>query len=224
MSPPPKWSSESLAALTRRVPSALSRHDGHLCCAAAIAWVGAMARVAPEPHAQPPGWISHRWRWGPSRWPLTWCEAVRAERLDCGALTELAVEASLVTGLPVVKIQLIQEWDRERLLEWQARWAAASVESSWIQAPFAYHELVGVLRGTSVMLWDPVDGLWKEGGQPGYGRVVAIRLLPGGRLPLSSHPGTLTWDGVRLRSGLWCERPDSTGLAANRPSPTSLST
>ena len=183
-----------------------------------------MARAAQDPYAQPPAWISHRWRWGPSRWPLTWCEAVRAERLDCGALTELAVEASLVSGFPVVKIQLVQEWDRERLLEWQARWAAVGVDSSWIQAPFAYHELVGVLRGASVMLWDPVDGLCREGGQPGYGRVVAIRLVPCGGLPLSSHPGTLTWDRVALRPGRWCEKHGSTGLGAYLRSPTSLST
>src|SRR5574342_271092 len=75
-------------------PSQLVDH-GHDCCRVARAWLVSLdysldSVLASADRFRGPGWIRDRYPWGPSRWPLSWCEVVVAEQLDCGALTALA--------------------------------------------------------------------------------------------------------------------------------------
>lgn len=224
MSAQPTSLAEFLGSLAGRAPSVLSVHGpSSLCCAAALAWVRAMARVSLSGAADVPAWISQRWWWGPSRWPVYWCEAVRADTLDCGALAELALEALREGGALALKVQLVQEWTPERLAHWRSHWEDAGADCSWIGAALAYHEAVGLLRGSDLAVWDPADGLWKGRGHPGHGTVVAIRAVAPCWLSPEHLPDTLQWNGQLLTPGCWCEMPGM-GSAAQGRVVTHLST
>ena len=162
-----------------------------------------MARAGHRDRREAPMWIAQRWGWGPLRWPIYWCQAVRAEILDCGALSELAFEA-LRDGPNVwLKVQLVQQCTPLRLAHWRASWQRAGADCSWIREPYAYHEVVGLLGDVGLEIWDPADGLWKGSGQTGHRGIVAIRpVLPHGGSS-AGLPAALTWDRWILQPNRW---------------------
>ena len=73
---------------TSQLPSHISSHRGGDCCSLALSWLRGMA--ASHADDRTGRWVRDHGQWGPSRWPLHWCEAAREEVLDCGALAALA--------------------------------------------------------------------------------------------------------------------------------------
>lgn len=85
------------AIWARASVSTLAHHGA--CCDRARGWIVAMARshdfaATDGLDYTAPRWLTRRWRWGPTRWPIAWCEAVRAEAIDCGVFAAFAVEIS----------------------------------------------------------------------------------------------------------------------------------
>jgi hypothetical protein len=139
------------AAMERWQPSpasSLSDHGGR-CCRLAREWVVAydFSQLGGAPSLTGPRWIRHRYAWGPSRWPLHWCEAVREKTLDCGALAALAREVFAARGVESFPAQFIQQFSAEAARHWQKKWEGAGCAVRWIDDELIYHEGCAVLIG-----------------------------------------------------------------------------
>jgi hypothetical protein len=125
------------------VPSVLSDH-GTECCALARAWYTAMDRSMWRGEGGP-AWIPKKFPWGPSRWPLHWCDAMEAEELDCGAHQALSREAFRARGIHVVPVQLVLREESHHLPHLHDRWGAADASPAWAREGVAYHESCATL-------------------------------------------------------------------------------
>jgi len=192
-----------LRSLEGRAPSQISVHEGP-CCRAAREWFLATARSAFSLWGPEPAWIGRRWSWGPTSWPLHWCEVVERRELDCGALAELAALAWSCTGANVWRVQLVEEAGQEWIEEWQTRWQAAATAPEWIWGERFYHEVVGIAAAdSSLRLWDPSAGGWRaEPLESPTRRILAIRMLRLSGPGFSPQPG-LSWRGIEVPVGRW---------------------
>ncbi len=154
--------------------SQLFSHDA-ICCRSAKAWFTSVAGAFAFQNPGPPGWIRERWDWGPTQWPLSWCEAVRADKLDCGALAALARHAFRAYGMKNYAAQLIQRFDNDAVANWQTTWEQENADAGWIRGNLAYHEAVLVERPDGFQIWDPTDNTWMDHQSRGYGEIMAIR-------------------------------------------------
>src|SRR3712207_2487200 len=79
---------------SQHFPASAIQHHGRPCCRLAREWVFAtdFSQLNGESLLTGPRWIRHKYKWGPSKWPIHWCEAVEQKTLDCGALASLAHE------------------------------------------------------------------------------------------------------------------------------------
>lgn len=179
------------------VPSGLSHH-GAECCDTARAWFMAMDRSMWRGEGGP-GWISRRFPWGPSRWPLHWCEAMRADELDCGAHQALTLESFRARGVHVLPVQLVQRQEAHHLPHWHGRWGAADASPAWAREGAAYHEACATITAGRVEVWDSTIGAWLS---PlhihGVRSIAAIRI--GGPAPSGE---TVEWRGVPIPLGVW---------------------
>lgn len=185
-----------------RTPVQLLDH-GRPCCTAARAWLRAMdwSLRAAEPGSGAPSWLVEVFPWGPTRWPLSWCEAVQSAKLDCGALAAMACYMLSARGLRVWRTQLIQEFSEEAVTHWRSRWLTASAPTDWIIGSLIYHEGVAVLSGgNEIGIWDPTHNCWLESNhRGGYGSTLAIRL----HAHKANGEHVLHWAGVGLSLGEW---------------------
>ena len=179
------------------VPSVLSHH-GEDCCTTARAWYTAMDRSMWRGEGGP-AWISRKFPWGPSRWPLHWCEAMEAEELDCGAHQALSMEAFRARGIRVVPVQLVQRQESHHLAHWHGRWGAAEASPAWAREGVAYHEACATLVDGRAEVWDATLGAWLSPRHlEGVRSIAAVRI--GG--PAKSEE-TVDWRGVTLPLGIW---------------------
>ena len=184
-----------------RRPSTLSHH-GAACCSMARSWLLALDRSMRLPDDCLPSWISDFYEWGPSRWPLHWCEAAHAEKLDCGGLSALARHLLHAREAAILSCQLIRQFDDATVAHWIETWKQAGLVPDWIHAELIYHETCAILREGRVELWDPSSNTLLEPiTLPHYGRIVAIRLEAYG----DSTVGMINVDygKLRIRLGSW---------------------
>lgn len=178
-------------------PSTLSHH-GADCCTTARAWFLAMNRSMWRGQGGP-GWIAQRFPWGPSRWPLHWCEAMEAEELDCGAHAALTLEAFGAYGIRVLPVQLVQRQERHHLPHFHGRWEAGSASPGWAGDGAAYHEACATILEGQAEVWDPTVNCWLSPDHvQGVRSIAAVRI--GGTLPTGE---VVTWQGLRLGLGEW---------------------
>jgi hypothetical protein len=182
-------------------PSELSDHR-QPCCCIAREWLHAMD-ASHTPASDPlsgPRWIRQRVTWGPSLWPLYWCQAVKAKTLDCGALAVLAKEVFCARGLKCHTAQFIQQYTKNDSSHWYRSWERAQAEVHWIQEDLAYHEAVAVvLEREEIRIWDPTAGWWVDPKQvTGYSGVLAARIVT-----QNEAPRHFTWASHRIAPNLW---------------------
>src|SRR5829696_6133350 len=69
-------------------------HHGKSCCTMAREWLFGTdhSQLNGQHRLMGPRWLRKRYEWGPSQWPMTWCQALEQESLDCGALAALTRE------------------------------------------------------------------------------------------------------------------------------------
>ncbi|MBD0319463.1 MAG: hypothetical protein ICV87_03965 [Gemmatimonadetes bacterium] len=179
------------------VPSVLSHH-GRECCTTARAWFMAMDRSMWRGEGGP-AWISRKFPWGPSCWPLHWCDAMEAEELDCGAHQALSVEAFRARGIQVLPVQLVQRQESHHLAHWHGRWGAAEASPAWAREGAAYHEACATLADGRAEVWDATLGAWlSPKHREGVRSIAAVRI--GG--PAKSDR-TVDWRGVTVPLGVW---------------------
>lgn len=183
-------------------PSLLSFHDGE-CCREARAWFLNMDRWLYPRNRALPAWINQRYRWGPSRWPIFWCEAVRAKTLDCGAQSALALEAFGERGVLALSCQIVRKFDTRSILQWRASWEGQGCGTEWAVGEYAYHETCAIVRGNTVEVWDPSNNeKVRFTANPGYGSAVALRLR-------GQQDGfdNLLWDSLPVSLNEWVRIP-----------------
>ncbi len=184
-------------------PLSYLSHHAAPCCETARQWFLAMdfAQLNASPRTSGPRWIRHKYEWGPSPWPLHWCEALGANTIDCGAHAALAAEAFQARGLTVARAQFVQRYNADAVSQWRKRWDEEGVSDHWLAKDTIYHEGNAVLTGNDVKLWDGSAGSWLNPGHTsGYGSVIALRIaLPENEV----EPRLLNWGGHSITTAHW---------------------
>ena len=182
-------------------PSEISHH-GRACCDTALQWLTMMdySQLKAGDPLTGPRWIRARYKWGPTLWPLYWCEALQAKTLDCGALATLSRQAFVGRGLECHTAQLIQRYSQNDCAHWTTNWNRDGAHTLWIRGELVYHEGCAVVKGEDeVRIWDPTAGWWVTPKQfAGYGEVLAVRFVTSSR---ASSP--LTWGPHTLSPNRW---------------------
>ncbi|HEX9939020.1 MAG TPA: hypothetical protein VGB15_17900 [Longimicrobium sp.] len=194
--PAPAWAQWAACA-----PSALAHHGGE-CCTAARAWFMAMDRSMWRGHGGP-GWIHRHWPWGPSQWPLYWCEAVEAEELDCGAHQAMTLESFRARGVRAVPVQLVQRQEAHHYPHWLGRWSGAGASPLWAGQGAAYHEACATLVDGRAEVWDPTVGAWLS-----PENVRGVRSIAAVRIGGADETGeVVSWRGLCVPLGVWITPP-----------------
>jgi hypothetical protein len=173
------------------------------CCDRARAWLIAMGRSYDFSSTDGlslagPRWITQRWTWGPTRWPIAWCEAVKADVIDCGVFGAFGLELFRAKGIEAYPGQLLRTCAEERISHWRRKWEAIPTAFNWIGAQVVYHEVNVIHVGEGeAHVYDPTEGFWLEPSAPsGHHAHLAIR---------AEIPETLRWGPHALVNGKWTE-------------------
>jgi hypothetical protein len=176
-------------------------HHGEACCDIAREWLVAMdfAQLNGGDVMSGPRWMPKKYEWGPSIWPLHWCEAIGHKTIDCGAHAALAQEAFTARGVTAFRAQFVQRYSPEAVAQWRLKWSEKQACEHWLEEDFIYHEGNALLVGQNeVKLWDASAGWWINPRQSGgYGSLAAVRIFAEGR----SEP--LRWGEHLIMSDEW---------------------
>jgi hypothetical protein len=185
-----------------RASGSVLTHHGP-CCDRARGWLVAMGRsydFASTDHLvfAGPRWMTKRWEWGPTQWPIAWCEAVRLKVIDCGVFGAFAQEIFRAKGIEAYSAQVLRTYTEECALHWRHKWAAIPGAFAWIGERVGYHEVCAVRSGPNeARVYDPTDGTWLEPNVRGrHGGHIAIR---------AEVPIALDWGEYTLVNGQWTE-------------------
>jgi hypothetical protein len=179
-------------------------HHGDSCCEIARHWILAMdlAQLGGGDRLSGPRWLRARYEWGPSPWPMHWCELVERKVIDCGAHSALAHEAFIARGVSAFRAQFVQRYSADAQAQWRAKWAADQVSDHWIGHDVIYHEGNAILvESNEVKLWDSSGGCWLNPRQTrGYGSLAAVRLVIE---PDQASSASIRWGEHRIRPNSW---------------------
>ena len=200
-------------------PFSCLSHHGEACCDIAREWVIAndFAQLNGGDLRSGPRWLRQKFEWGPSIWPLHWCEAVGRKSIDCGAHAALAHEAFVARGVPAYRAQFVQRYSADAAGEWRRKWGADQASDHWITDDFIYHEGNALPFGDGeVKLWDGSAGWWLNPRQAGgYGSLAAVRIFVEG----DSEP-VFRWGRHSIPANRWhqleIDRPED-GAGEERP-------
>ena len=148
-----------------------------------------------------PRWLRKKFKWGPSKWPMHWCEAVQEETLDCGALGALSHELYVARGVRSFPAQFILEFNDVSTRHWTETWGAAGSCAPWINEGLIYHEGCAVaVNGNEIKLWDATATWWVNPKQfGGYAGLLAVRIFENG----AETPSVFTWGEHRIPANTW---------------------
>jgi hypothetical protein len=184
--------------------SAISHHGG-ACCEVARQWVVAMdyAMLNGGELSSGPRWLRERYKWGPSPWPMHWCEVVDRKVIDCGAHAALAHEVFTARGQTSYHAQLVQKYSADATSQWRGKWQDEDVSCHWLADDVIYHEATALLVGDDeVKLWDSSAGWWVNARQQGhgYGNLLAVRIFAAGQI---GGGDGFRWGERRLKPNVW---------------------
>ena len=187
----------------RDFPNSYISHHGAPCCDVAHEWLVAFdfAQLNGGDRLSGPRWMREHSSWGPSAWPIHWCEAVDAKVVDCGVHAAMAQEAFLARGVSAFRAQFIQRYSADAAAAWHSSWNEKKVSDHWIDGDAIYHEGNAVLVGEDeVKLWDGSAGWWiNPRGDTGYGSLTAVRI----QADLPRSEGELRWGDRRIALNEW---------------------
>ena len=155
-----------------------------------------------------PHWLSDRFEWGPSRWPIAWCELIEQEVIDCGVFAALVREIFREQGVRAHPGQVVIQYSETCTHHWQELWreGASRLPANlsekqgqffpWVGKNLVYHEICVVEPQDGIArLYDSTWGNWYQPHlRDGFGSVVAVR---------TQCEGDLLWGDRILRSGEW---------------------
>ena len=183
--------------------SSLSHH-GDSCCEVAREWVLAndFAQLNGGDVSTGPRWLRQKYEWGPSSWPMHWCDVVERKVIDCGAHSALAHEAFTARGVTAFRAQFIQKYSTDATSQWRTKWGEEQVSDHWLGNDVIYHEGNAIMVGEDeVKLWDSSAGWWINPRQTGgYGSLAAVRIFAEGQW--GSGDG-FRWGEHRIKPNEW---------------------
>ncbi|MDQ3816510.1 MAG: hypothetical protein M3362_02315 [Acidobacteriota bacterium] len=183
-------------------PSSISHH-GRRCCRVAREWIFSTdySQLNGENFLAGPRWLRHKFTWGPSPWPIRWCELVERKTLDCGALAALALEVFAARGVRSFPAQFIQRFSENATQHWTCKWRDEGNSVHWVKEDLIYHEGCAIIvRDNEIKIWDSSAGWWVNTNQRGgYGSLLALRVFA----TQSDAPAELLWGGQRIRPNEW---------------------
>ena len=178
-------------------------HHGTACCELAREWLFAMdfSEMNGESVLTGPRWIRKRYNWGPTRWQIHWCEAIRQNSLDCGAQAALANEVFTIRGVKSHPVQLVQRFSKDATRHWTEKWDDAETSVHWINDDLIYHEGCAVeTEAGEIKIWDASASWWINPNQTeGYGALLALRVIAA---PQNS-PADFSWGNHRITPNRW---------------------
>jgi hypothetical protein len=159
-------------------PSQISHH-GKFCCEIAREWLTSTdhSELNGDTIYTGPRWLRHKFKWGASTFPIYWCEAVRKETLDCGALAAMAHEVFMARGVKAYRVQLVQKFSEVAVNQWSNSWRINNEPLAWVNDDLIYHEGCAIeTADKKIKVWDASAGWWVDSKPAqGYGAVLAIR-------------------------------------------------
>lgn len=184
-------------------PASTISHHGASCCRIAREWFLSMdyAQLNAGDPLTGPRWLRQKFTWGPSVWPIHWCEAMQQKTLDCGALGALAHEIFVHRGVRSYPVQLIQHYGEDATRQWYRGWDGDETSVHWIKEDLIYHEGCAVaVRGDEIKIWDSTASWWVNPKQfGGYGGVLAVRVFAS-EPPASNN---FSWGAHHIRPNEW---------------------
>jgi hypothetical protein len=194
---------EAPSARWEHFPHSSLSHHGEACCDVAREWVLAMdfAQLNGADLASGPRWLRQKYKWGPTVWPIHWCDAVEEDSLDCGAHAAIAHEAFAARGLTSFPAQFVQRYSPDAVEQWRQKWAEGEASDHWIGDDYIYHEGVALLMDDGeVKLWDASAGWWINPRQAGgYGSLLSVRIVTGQDIDGEGF----RWGEHRIKAGIW---------------------
>ncbi len=185
--------------------SCLSHHED-ACCHVAREWVIAndFAQLNGGDLLSGPRWLRQKYEWGPSPWPMHWCDVVERKVIDCGAHSALAHEVFTARGVTAFRAQFIQSYSSDALGQWRTKWTDEEVSDHWIGDDVIYHEGNALLVGEDeVKLWDSSAGWWINPRQNGgYGSLAAVRIFADGQW---GGGDGFRWGDRRIKPNHWTQ-------------------
>lgn len=181
-------------------PASTISHHGRACCDVAREWILATdhSQLGDAAVLTGPRWLRQRYPWGPSPWPLHWCEAVGRKRLDCGAHAAIAHELFTARGVKSRPAQFVQRFSEDAARHWADKWREEEAAAAWIDGDLIYHEGCAVApSGDEIKLWDASAGWWIDPRQSGgYGSLLSVRVFARGG-------ESFRWGGRRVAANTW---------------------
>jgi hypothetical protein len=187
----------------RTFPNSHISHHGAACCDIAHEWLIAydFAQLNGGDVLSGPRWMREHSAWGPTVWPIHWCEAVDAKIVDCGVHAAIAHEVFVARGVTAFRAQFVQRYSDDTAASWRQNWGDWGASDHWIDGQSIYHEGNAILvGGDSVKLWDGSAGCWiNPRGDTGYGSLAAVRIES------ASHDTAhqFTWGDRRIAANQW---------------------
>jgi hypothetical protein len=203
-------------------PASTISHHGLPCCEMAREWILGMdfSQLNAGNVLTGPRWLRKNFTWGPSKWPIHWCEAVREKTLDCGALAALSHELFLARGVRSFPAQFILEFNDASTRHWTENWSAKGSCAPWIREGLIYHEGCAVaVAQNEIKLWDATATWWINSKQfGGYAGLLAVRVVD----PQADAQSVFTWGAHRLAPNTWekVERAQSDFATAPKKHPS----
>lgn len=199
-------------------PASYISHHGKACCDIAREWITGMdfSQLNAGHPLTGPRWLRKLFKWGPSKWPMHWCEAVQEKTLDCGALGALSHQLYIERGVRSFAAQFILEFNDVSTRHWSESWGAAGCDPHWINDGLIYHEGCAVEASRSrwdlqkhvspqnahneIKLWDATATWWINPKQfGGYAGLLAVRIFDA-----TAEPSTVfAWGEHRIRPNTW---------------------
>jgi hypothetical protein len=184
-------------------PASVISDHGQACCRIAREWMLSMdySLLNAGNLLTGPRWLRQQYKWGPSSWPIYWCEAVAEKTLDCGALAALAQKIFNARGVACYRAQLIQQYSEEAAHHWNRNWQGGDATVHWIKEDLIYHEACAVVVGADeIKIWDPTASWWVNPKQfGGYGGVLLLRVFATQTQP----PAHFNWGAHRIVPNQW---------------------
>jgi hypothetical protein len=186
----------------RVFPNSHISHHGAACCDTAHEWLIAydFAQLNGGDIHAGPRWMREHSAWGPTVWPIHWCEAVDAAIVDCGVHAAMAQEVFRARGVRAFRAQFVQRYSGDTAASWRQNWTEIGASDHWIDGEWIYHEGNAVIvNANTVKLWDGSAGCWiNPRGGTGYGSLAAVRIEDDLDIPRQ-----LSWGGRTLPVNQW---------------------